>query len=249
MVAIAGCSTGGDSGNETSPDSTSTTELEEEGGTPTDGDTDDGTDGSAVNISQELSNAEPFSGSTQFEMTIINGSEELSITVKNDTERQLYRLEDSQSGGVVEYYITDGPDAYRNTSSGETRYATGESRLENSAGFAIGFLAIAGFGYIGVMDWEPAGTTTVDGQSANVFEADSINQSALSDDDSGFSFTPSNAESGTGRLVIDDQGRLRSASVRINTPQGTVGTDLTITTGDDITVSQPDWIDESQFGS
>lgn len=99
------------------------------------------------------------------------------------------------------------------------------------------------------MDWEKSGTTTVDGSEAYVFEADSINRSALDTDRSGLTLEADNVESATGRLVIDSDGRLRSARVRITTPEGTSGVDLTIETGDDITVEKPDWIDDSQFGS
>jgi len=251
MVALAGCSTGGDGGGETSPESTATEDMTEAGGMTDDGESGDGTDSnggsddqaaSGIGLEDAFSSQESaFSGSVELDMTIINGSEESTLVWRNDTERQFVTLT-RPSGSTDVYYLTESGSAYRNSSTGETRYGSGDGRIATEAGFTA-FFALAGFAYIGVMDWEQARTTTVDGEQAVVFEADSINQSAI--EDSNFEMQ-GEIQSATGQMTVTADG-ISSASVRITVPRGEVGTDLTITRGG-ITVEQPDWVDESQFG-
>ncbi len=230
MVVFAGCSSGGNGGNETDANSTAT---------PENGEPAFETDPmAAANASEDL-----FAGSVELDMTLINGSEQASFLWRNDTQNQLVRLE-GPSGSSDTYYITDGGSAYRNSSTGETRYGSGGGRLEAEAGFSALF-AFAGFAYIGIMDWEQARTTTVDGQDAVVYEADSINQSAIENTD--FQTDGAEIQSASGEMVITEDG-LKSASVRITSSEGEAGVDLTITRGG-ISVSQPSWVDESQFGS
>jgi len=269
MVVFAGCSSGGNGGNETDTNSTATPEMDEgdmtpsandsDGGENTDGDSDTGPDGDSDSNGDDGTDGEPtfetspmaaantsedlFSGSVEVDMTLINGSEQASFLWRNDTQNQLVQL-DRPSGSSDTYYITDGGSAYRNSSTGETRYGSGDGRLAGEAALSA-FFAFAGFAYIGIMDWEQARTTTVDGQDAIVYEADSLNQSATENTD--FQTDGAEIQSATGEMVVTENG-LKSASVRITTSEGEAGVDLTITRGG-ISVSQPSWVDESQFGS
>lgn len=64
-----------------------------------------------------MSSSGSFSGHTKFEMTIHNRSEQISLTIINDTEEQLYVVNQSSMSGATTFYVTDGPDAYRNTTA------------------------------------------------------------------------------------------------------------------------------------
>jgi len=186
-----------------------------------------------------------YGGPYRLDLTLVNGSRETHLTIINDTEEELTTYNRSTFSGPTTYYVTDGPDAVRNRTSGETRYGTGESVIEQSVGFIQAFTLLAAFVYIGVLDWQPAGETTVDGETAYVFEADSLNQSAFEGDD-GFTVDPDEVNAAEGEMVLSSRG-IHSLSITIDTPDGTVGVDMDVEIGDDIDVERPDWVDDSEF--
>lgn len=206
-----------------------------------DSDSDQGT--SDIELSQALNTSAqgPFSGSVELDMTLINGSREQQFVWRNDTQRQLIRLD---TGGATDtYYLSDQGAAYRNSSTGETRYGGPDGMLATEAGFSA-FIALAGFSYVGILEWDRTGTTTVNGQQAVTFESDSVNRTAIDEND--FS-VDGDIESATGEMTVTENG-IQSASVRITGGGMEAGVDLTITRGD-VTVEAPDWVDESQLGA
>lgn len=265
-------STDGTPMGETSTDGTPTDETPADG-TPTDGTPADGTptdtppsDGTPTDtpppdddpdnetdlnesagqaLQGAFNNTGSYEGPSRIDLTLVNGSRVTDLTVINDTEEELTIYNRSSFSGPTTYYVTDGPDAVRNLTSGETRYGTGDSTIQQSVGFIQGFTLLAAFIYISVMDWEPASETTVDGETAFVFEADSINQSAF-DDNAGFTFNPGEVNSAEGEMIITERG-IRSLSVTVETPEGLTSVEMDIELGDDIEVDRPDWIDDSEF--
>jgi hypothetical protein len=188
-----------------------------------------------------------YEGPSRIDLTLVNGSRVTDLTVINDTEEELTIYNRSSFSGPTTYYVTDGPDAVRNLTSGETRYGTGDSTIQQSVGFVQGFTLLAAFIYVGIMDWEPANETTVDGETAFVLEADSINRSAF-DDSQGFNFDldPSEVNSAEGEMIITERG-IRSLSVTVETPEGLTSVEMDVELGDDIEVDRPDWVDDSEF--
>ena len=184
-------------------------------------------------------------------MTIRNGSRTTTVTVTNDTEQELIVIDDSARSGTTTYYITDGPDAVRNTTSGEIRYGSGESTIETNAGFTTAFTILGGFLFIGAAEWQPAGETTYEGEPAQAFEADSINETFLEIQAQGgfnIGLEASEVNSVDGRIILDENG-LRMVSLRMETVDGTLGVDLTTDIGEGISVERPDWVDDSEFES
>jgi len=250
MVALAGCSTGSDGGNETSPESTATTELTEEGTTPSD-DT-NGEPGSQPNLSTALSNLDgedPFSDATSVEATLFNGSDQITILAQNDTdaERELIELSSSE-GGTNSLYTTNDYRATRNTTTGETQYGQPDGNVGAGVGFGAAFGLFASLSYVGVVEWQEGGTTSVDGDTGYVYEADSLNETVFENqviENLNLGFEQSEVQSVDGRMVIDEGGQIRSVNVEIETPDGTYGTELSVEY-DDITIDKPDWVDESE---
>jgi hypothetical protein len=212
--------------------------------TPSDDSMTNGQPPSDFNLTRTInsSSQNSFSGNVELDMTIINGSEQADFISRNDTQSLLTRLS-GPDAGTQAYYVSDNGAAYRNATSGETRYGPSDGALAAEASFT-GLFAFVGFSYIGIMDWEFARTATVNGEEAFVYEADSVNRTRLEEDDIQ---SESEIQSASGEMTVTRNG-VQSATVRINSPQGEVGVDLTITRGG-ITVEKPDWVDDSQFGS
>jgi hypothetical protein len=186
-----------------------------------------------------------YEGPSRIDLTLVNGSRETHLTIINDTEEELTIYNRTSFSGPTTYYVTDGPDAVRNLTSGETRYGTGDSTIQQSVGFVQAFTLLAAFIYVGTMDWEPASETTVDGETAFVLEADSVNRSAF-DDSGGFTFDPGEVNSAEGELIVTERG-IRSLSVTVDTPEGVASVEMDVELGDDIEVDRPDWVDDSEF--
>lgn len=194
--------------------------------------------------------ATSFDGKAKFTMRFQNGSQETYLRINNDTENQLYVLNDSTRSGYTTYYISPEGNAVWNTTTGEKRYGTGDKGIETQASFTA-FAVFAGFLYISIMDWEPSGTTSFDGETAYVLEADSLNQSAMqSSGDDGFNLdVDGQVGSATGRMVITQGGNIASADVDLTAGGQTSGVEINTETGDSITVDKPSWVEDSKFGN
>lgn len=245
MILLAGCSGGG--GTATPTD----TETGNGDGTTTPGSA-DGTDSQpsaqeALSDLNSSSSSQPFANATEIEMTLFNGSDNVSLLIQNDSAAgtELIRLS-SPSGGTQTFYNTTDYAALRNTTSGEVRYSEPGGNLGFGVAFASAFLLFGGLSYVGVVEWQQGGTTSIDGGSGFVYEADSLNETALSDQqNTDLGFQQGQVQSVDGRMVVSSEGRIQSITVEIETPDGTYGTDIALSY-DPVTIQKPDWVDESQ---
>jgi len=190
----------------------------------------------------------PLDNSTAVDMTLYNGSDQSDVLARNDTanSRELVSLTSQSTSGSV--YTTEDYVAARNGTTGEVEYGEPDSSVGSSTEFAAGFTLIGGLFYVGLVEWEESGTTTVDGEEAIVYESDSLNETALSQNEgsgTGFGFEQSEVQSVNGEFVVGQDGQVHSITVEIETPEGTYGIDMAFEY-DDITVEKPDWVDESQ---
>jgi len=96
---------------------------------------------------------------------------------------------------------------------------------------------------VGILDWEPTGTTTVDGEERYVFEADSINDTAAKAQ--GWGLTSNNTEVDA-RLTVGADGVIRSGDIELGTEGSSFDVRFSLRTGEGIDVTQPDWYDESE---
>jgi hypothetical protein len=249
MIVLAGCSGGG--GTATPTD----TENGDMNGTTTPG-MGDGT-ASQPNVSEALSslntssdsNSELFANATELDMTIYNGSEEVGVLIQNDSAANTELVQLSTSAGTTTFYNTTDYAALRNTSSGEVRYGEPGGNIGFGVAFGAALFLFAGVSYVGIVEWEEAGTTTVDGETAFVYEADSLNQTAInssSDSDSfGPNFGDGSVDSVDGEMIISSSGQLQSLNVELMNSGERFGVDLTLSY-DPVTIETPDWVDESQ---
>lgn len=251
MILVAGCGGGGGTATPTEtpePDDEGT--MTPDGDTPMDGDTDSQPNVSTAlsNLSSSGSGSGTFGNAAEVDATLYNGSEQINLLIQNDTaaNRTLIRL-GSPSGGTNTLYSTSEFTALQNTTSGQVQYGEPNGNLGFGVAFAAVFIFAGSVAYAGIVEWEPAGTTS---DGSYVYEADSLNETALNqNDDQSQSLTPgfdqSSVQSVDGRLVISSDGQLQSINVEIATADGTFGTDLTVSY-DPVSVSQPGWVDESQ---
>ncbi|MFB6188440.1 MAG: hypothetical protein ABEI57_01020 [Halapricum sp.] len=227
------------------------TPTPDEDGTPTPGGSDtNGSQLDARTMLSELNASDPFRNATQMEVSLINGSQNADILVKNDTDTQTQLIRFSQSsGGTLTLYTTPDYVAFRNTTSGEIRYGKPGGTVGTGVKFVAAFGILGGISYAGIVKWDKTGTTTIDGKSALVYESDSLNHTALNNkQNTDFGFDQNDVQSVDARMVVTRDGRIQSITVRIETSQTTVGSDLTVDY-DDITITQPDWVDESKASS
>jgi len=235
MLLLAGCSGGGTDGTPTN----NTTAADE------------------MNMSQpsdpsELTNlssgeGDAFANATRIDATLFNGTEQLRLLTENDTAAgtQLLRINTS-TGGTTTLYSTGDYTALRNTTSGEVEYGGPGSNIGFGVGFLSVFILAGSAGYAGLVEWDAAGTTTVDGESAFVYESDSLNETAFDERQRlNDGFEQGDVQSTDGRMVIGPDGRIYSINVEIETADGTFGTDMSIGY-DDITITKPGWVDESE---
>lgn len=236
MILLAGCGGGGGSA---SPSENAT-------GTPAGADIDMSQPSSPTTLLNE-SGTDALDNATEIDLTLYNGSEQVTLTSKNDTESGTRLLElSTPDSGTTTVYTTSEYTAFRNSTTGEEEYGGPDSRVGSGVGFASAFLIGISSAYISTVQWEAAGTTTADGEGAFVYEADSLNQSMM-DSEQGFNppYEQDEVESVSGRLVIGPEGRIYDLSVEIEAPDGTYGTDMSIRYGD-VSITKPDWVDESQ---
>jgi len=190
-------------------------------------------------------------GPVSFNMTLRNttadASQKIRFTLVNDTEETLVTLNNLEQSGTTTYFIQNGTDATRNTTSGEIRYAQGEN---NNIEFAAGFLQIFALlpsAYFSAMEWEQTDTRTIDGDTYYVFDSNSMNQTALDQSDWE---TNGNFRTASGHVVMRSDGFVREGWLRLSgtTASGTevdVEVTMSMRGGSDISVEKPDWYDES----
>ena len=267
MILLAGCSGGG--GGAASPTEESETDAPATGtpmenatsndsmepATPTEPTTPDDDDDAADDDTQSgdtnprsvASESDPLEEATEIEGTTYNGTSEATAVIRNDTSnnRELIEYTD-ESGTTSEVYNTEDYVAYRNGTTGEVQYGGADSFVGGGVQFAAGFTALGPLFYVGLVEWEQTGTTTVDGEDALVYEGDSLNQTAFDEGQlTSGQFGQGEVQSVDGRIVVGSNGRVYSSNVEIETQDGTYGGDMSVSY-DDITVTQPGWVDESQ---
>jgi hypothetical protein len=243
----AGTSDGDSDG--TDSDSDGTDGDSDDSDSDSESDSDSATDtGQELSFNEISSVNERIASAGEIEITFINGSQELSVLIRNDTENELYRVNNNQQSGERVYYITDGPDAFRNTATGRTLYAeAGNETIANDATedpvFTAALLSTL---YFRTVTWEQTGTRTVDGETRTVYEPLAINETYLQDSPLFRELTPSDVQSFEGEVVSDSDGVLRSGTIRLDTSRGSFSSNIEITIDSSLTVERPDWFDESQ---
>lgn len=242
MILLAGCSGGG--GGAASPSENGT-------GTPAN------ETGADISMSQPSSpsgllnessgDGSTFDNATEIDLVLFNGTEQISLTSRNDTESGTSLLElSTPNGGTATVYTTSEYSAFRNSTTGEEEYGGPDSGVGGGVGFASAFLIFGASAYTQAVEWETAGTTTVDGEGAFVYEANSLNQSMTEDSQSlDPVYEEGEVDSVDGRLVIGPDGRIYDLNVEIEVPDGTYGTDMSVRYSD-VSITKPDWVDESQ---
>ncbi|MBX0287380.1 DUF7537 family lipoprotein [Haloarcula salinisoli] len=257
-----------ETGTDTMSDTTPSEEMGTESGTETDtgddGDMDTGDDnstttGDGFNSLPGVSNGEVtntsalvnasgdqvFDSPTDFELSGPATEGRFTFTLRNDSEQTLMVINETSTSSKLEYYITeDETYAKRNTTSGEISYGNNESSLsfETRIRFLIPVMYID---YLGLMEWETAGTTTVDGEEAYVFESSAINQTALQESDYNAPALE-NATAASGRLVVGPDGVMHDASIETESPEGGATMRYNLSTDASTDVTQPSWFDEAE---
>jgi len=235
MLVFAGCNTGGGG---TTPTVTAT-------------ETDQSVDASAVpganathlqNVSAVVDpTLEALSGNAELNVSIETESESGSLSYQNDTEQQRYELGDS--GGTTSVYYVDGERAaVRNATTGEVRYSNATNNLASRARFTLLFASFS-IGAVEYVEWEATGTTSVDGETHYVFEADSPNMTAINQ--TGSVISPDNVTAVNGRLVVGTDGIIHEGRVSIEADETTTAR-FSLDTSGDVAVTPPSWYDESQ---
>jgi hypothetical protein len=236
----------GDSDSDSDDGSDSDSDQTPDDGSDSDSDSDSETN-QALSFNEISSANETITAGGEVEFTLINGSQELSVLVRNDTENQFYRINNNQQSGERLYYISDGPDAFRNTSTGETLYAeagneTIEENLNADPAFGGALLSTL---YFRTVTWEQTGTRNVDGDTRTVYEPLALNESFL-EESLLLELTPSDVQSFEGEVVSGSDGILRSGTIQLDTSRGAFTSNINITVASSLTVERPDWFDESQ---
>jgi len=194
-------------------------------------------------------------GPVAFNMTLRNNTAEASqnigFSLVNDTEETLITLNNLEKSGSTTYFVQNGTDATRNTTSGEIRYAKGNNNgIELGAAFLTIFAVLPSV-YFSAMEWEQTDTRTSGGDTYYVYESNSLNQTALEQSDWE---TDGSFETATGHMVMRSDGLVRNATVTLSgtTASGTevdLDIEMSMRDGSDITVEKPDWFDESDAES
>lgn len=247
MILLAGCSGGGGTAT---PTDTQGTETTDDGTMNGDGDVQQPNVSEALSSLNTSSDSDLFSNATELNMTFYNGSQQVGVLIQNDsaTNTQLIRLSDPSSGTTT-FYNTSDYAAVRNSSSGEVQYGEPGGNIGFGVAFGSALILISGVSFAGVVEWQQGGTTTVDGETAFVYEADSLNQTAVqqrnSEQNFGTDIDGDNIDSVDGEMIIGQNGQLHSLNVELTRSDETFGVDLSIDY-DPVTIEQPDWVDESQ---
>jgi hypothetical protein len=187
-----------------------------------------------------------FEDATVVNGTWYNGTEETTAVIRNDTsnDRELTELT-RPSGETGTVYTTDDYVAYRNGTTGDVQYGEPDGLVGTGVTFEAAFVAIGPLLYFNFIEWETS-RTVVDGQEAVVYQGESLNETAFTDTQNfDLGFEQGDVQSVDGEIVISSDGQIYSATIEIETGEGTYGGDLSVSY-DDSTVTQPDWVDESQ---
>ena len=257
MILLAGCSGGG--GGAASPTEEGTdapaTGTSTEGtpagdlieGTPMEPTTPDDDSSSEPTPLSAVSSDDSLAEATEIDGTWYNGTEQTRGVTRNDTSnnRELVKYTD-ESGTTSAVYTTEDYVAVRNGTTGDVEYGGPDSFIGFGVSSCARFTATAPLFYVGVVEWEQSGTTTVDGEQAVVYESSSLNETTLSNSQNlDLGFEQSEVQSVDGEIVIRSDGRIDSVTIEIEAASGTYGGETSIEY-DDITVSQPDWVNESE---
>lgn len=239
MLLLAGCSGGG--GGAASPSENATGTPANESGADIDMSQPSSPDGLL-----NQSSGSGFDNATDIDLVLYNGTEQISLVSKNDTESGTKLLElTTPDSGTRTVYTTSEYVAFRNSSNGEEEYGGPDSRVGSGVSFGSALLIFGATAYTDAVQWDAAGTTTVDGEGAFVYEADSLNQTSEGQQGLNPAYEQDEVESVDGRLVIGPEGRIYDIRVEIEAPDGTYGTDMSVRYGD-ISITKPSWVDESQ---
>ncbi|WP_262179827.1 DUF7537 family lipoprotein [Haloarcula laminariae] len=242
LLLLAGCS-----GGDVSPTEPGTADGTETGtqieGTPTAGG--DGAESGGTGSLSTAGGDNLIDSATETNVTVFNGSDQTNVLIRNDTAAGRELVELTRPSGTTAVYSTADYVAARNGTTGDVQYGETNSTVGVATNIKAGAAVIGGFLYTGFVEWTETGTTTVDGEDAVVYEGASLNESELSGNTTESGFARSDVQSVDGRAVVGPDGRIHSLTVTIETPEGTYGTEMAFRY-DDITVSQPDWVDESR---
>jgi len=159
------------------------------------------------------------------------------VGYRNDTESQLYEFSGRNQSGKTITYVHNGTDAERNTTTGEVTY--GEQPF---ADFVL-LYAQAFISNAEILEWETAGTTTVDGEPRYVLESKSVNDTAAENKE--YDVRSSNTTVDA-RLTVDGDGMIRSGDFTLTNEGEGIEMTFTLDTSERITVTQPDWYDEDE---
>lgn len=243
-VVLAGCSGGGGSVTPTEPGTAGPTESGTEiGGTPTPGGSDSEPSDTSSLVTAGSDNL--LDSATETDVTVFNGTEQTSVLIRNDTAAGRELVELTRPSGTTEVYSTDDYVAVRNGTTGDVQYGKANSTIGLATDVGAGFIVVGGLLYTGLLKWDETGTTTVDGEEGVVYEGESLNTTELTGNTTASGLEQSEVRSVDGRAVTGPDGRIHSLTVRIETPEGTYGTEMSFRY-DGITVTQPEWVDESQ---
>jgi len=202
-------------------------------------------DGKVTNASALTGAMFRFEGdAVEYQQTLVNSTgPNIEYTLKNDTQRSLYRLGSSELGGSVTYYLGESVTARNNETAGHVTYATGQTNLRTEAQFTA-FLLLPTTQYISLAEWQATGVETVDGEQRLVLRSNAINESRATQ-------TTVNGElTGVeGHLSVTSDGIVREGSIIFTAQQdgqtARAGVNLTTRTGSGITVDSPDWLSQA----
>jgi len=177
LVLVAGCAAGGGDGTTTVPGDNTTTG---------DGTTADGpvyeTPLNATEMADEhlaaLESAGSFTVTSDAAQTAQNTTTETGTEIRGDLSSGAVFTRTDTNRRVIEGYSFGNGTAYQRYEIGNrTQYVNASGRMGNASSYARGTVA----SYVPLFEFEYAGTTTEDGESVHVYEAegtDAVNTSA-----------------------------------------------------------------------
>jgi len=240
-VLLAGCSFGGSSGTPTAGTNGSAADANMDGSV-------NDLPGVANNEVQNSSalvttfQEEAYSGYADLRFSVETANSDYTVRYRNDTEQQLYEASTANQSGSTVYYVTDGTAAVRNTTTGEVQYGSERFGIASQARFTL-FVPQLYVGITSVLDWETAGTTTVDGEPRYVLEADSINNTATEGSNWNLSSANTTVD---GRFTVGTDGIIRSGDITLSTEGDSADITFSLRKDESMNVTAPDWYDETE---
>ena len=235
MLVLAGCNTSGGGGTPTQS-STEANQSVDTSAVP-------GANTTHLTNTSRIASAtrQAVSGTAELNISVDSPAESKQFRYRNDSEQQRYDISGAQ-GLTKTYYVDGDRAAVRNATTGEVRYSNATNDIAASAAFDL-LVAATAISTIEYLDWEATGTTTADGETHYVFEADSVNATALNQPL--VTISPNNVTAVSGRLVVGTDGVAHEGRASIETNETTTA-EFTLDTGDDVEVTAPSWYDESR---